>query len=96
MAPAYKWQALPELIQSDPYLRGWNDTIFGNATEYYSLPPVIYVMDGGNGILDVARNVKMRIKAFSYAYRMTNDSTWAERAWLELQVSLQSLAFLSN
>jgi len=27
----------------------------------------------------------MRIKAFSYAYRMTNDTRWAERAWLELQ-----------
>lgn len=96
MAPAYKWQALPELIQSDPYLRGWNDTIFGNATEYASLPPVIYDMDGGNGILDNARNVKMRIKAFSYAYRMTNDTTWAQRAWVELQVSSQSLGFSSN
>jgi hypothetical protein len=87
IAPSYKWQALPTLIQNDPYLQGWNETIFGNATDYYSLPPVIYFMDGDSGILDNARSVKMRIKAFAYAYRMTNDTKWVDRAWAELQVS---------
>ncbi|KAF8640814.1 hypothetical protein AX17_000463 [Amanita inopinata Kibby_2008] len=85
IAPSYKWQALPNLIQTDPYLRGWNDTIFGNATQYYSLPPVAYFLDGDSGILDNAREVKMRIKVFAYAYRMTNDTKWAERAWVEIQ-----------
>ena len=45
-----------------------------------------YVDDGGNGILDVARQIKERIKAFSYAYRMTNDTKWVDRAFKELQV----------
>lgn len=44
-------------------------------------------MDGDSGILDNAREVKMRIKAFAYAYRMTNDTKWVDRAWLEVQVS---------
>jgi hypothetical protein len=44
-------------------------------------------MDGDSGILDNARNVKMRIKAFAYVYRMTNDSKWVDRAWAEVQVS---------
>ncbi|KAF8222134.1 hypothetical protein L208DRAFT_1324262 [Tricholoma matsutake] len=85
IAPAYKWQALPELIKNDPYLQGWNDTIFGNATNYYSQPPVPYAMDGSSGILDVARQTKMRIKAFAYVYRMTNDTKWVDRAWAEIQ-----------
>ncbi|PFH54816.1 hypothetical protein AMATHDRAFT_72577 [Amanita thiersii Skay4041] len=85
IAPSYKWDALASLIQTDPYLRGWNDTIFGNASSYASLPPVAYFMDGDSGILDNAREIKMRIKAFSYAYRMTKDSKWAERAWVEIQ-----------
>lgn len=46
-------------------------------------------MDGGSGILDNAREVKMRIKAFCYAYRMSNDTKWLERTWTELQVSCQ-------
>ncbi|KAG6836541.1 hypothetical protein H0H93_006921 [Arthromyces matolae] len=86
-APQYKWQALPALIKADPYLKGWNDTIFGNATAYYSLQPVVYNYDGSSGILDNAREVKMRIKAFSYVYLMTNDTKWVDRAWEELQAS---------
>ncbi|KLO20764.1 hypothetical protein SCHPADRAFT_863609 [Schizopora paradoxa] len=85
IAPSYKWQALPNLIAHDPYLKGWNDSIFQNATEYFSLPPVVYHMDGSSGILDNSREIKMRIKAFSYCYRMTNDTKWSDRAWTELQ-----------
>lgn len=50
------------------------------------MPPVAYVVDGASGILDVSRQVKMRLKAFSYVYRMTNDTKWVDRAWSELQV----------
>ncbi|TCD67739.1 hypothetical protein EIP91_011981 [Steccherinum ochraceum] len=85
IAPTYKWQALPALIANDPYLQQWNATIFGNATQYYNSPPVKYFMDGPSGILDNARETKMRIKAFSYAYRMTNDTKWVDRTWAELQ-----------
>ncbi|KAG6878616.1 hypothetical protein C0993_001139 [Termitomyces sp. T159_Od127] len=81
IAPAYKWQALPKLIKGDPYLKGWNDTIFGNASQYFTLPPVQYNLDGGNGILDNAREIKMRIKAFAYVYHMTNDTKWVDRTW---------------
>lgn len=90
IAPAYKWAALPQLISNDPYLKYWNDTIFENATEYYNLPPVVYFMDGDSGILDNARQIKQRIKAFAYAYRMSNDTKWVDRAFLELQVSVPS------
>ncbi|THV07865.1 heparinase II/III family protein [Dendrothele bispora CBS 962.96] len=84
IAPAYKWAALPSMIPNDPYLKGWNDTIFGNATQYMSLPPVVYHMDGSSGILDNSREIKMRIKAFAYVYRMTNDTKWVERCWQEV------------
>ncbi|KAJ7681786.1 chondroitin AC/alginate lyase [Mycena rosella] len=85
IAPAYKWAALPTLIANDPYLQGWNATIFGNATQYKAAAPVVYFMDGDSGILDNAREIKMRIKAFAYVYRMTNDSSWVDRAWEEIQ-----------
>ncbi|EJD03712.1 uncharacterized protein FOMMEDRAFT_167044 [Fomitiporia mediterranea MF3/22] len=85
IAPAFKWEALPNLIAHDPYLSGWNQTIFGNATQWKSMDPVPYFMDGSSGILDVCRQVKERVKAFAYAYRMTNDTSWVDRTWLELQ-----------
>ncbi|TFY52480.1 hypothetical protein EVG20_g10532 [Dentipellis fragilis] len=76
---------LPSLIAADPYLKAWNTSIFNNATQYAALPPVVYHMDGASGILDNAREIKMRLKAFSYVYRMTNDTKWADRAWQEIQ-----------
>ena len=86
IAPAYKWNALPNLIANDPYFAGWNQSIFNNATQYYDLAPVKYYMDGDSGILDNSREIKMRVKAFAYVYRMTNNTKWADRAWDEIQV----------
>lgn len=61
----------------------------GNASDWFNQPPVPYVVDGAltlSGILDPCRQVKERIKIWGYAYRMTNDTKWAERAWTELEV----------
>lgn len=85
IAPEYRWQALPALIQQDAYLKNWNESIFQNATQYASLPVVKYNLDGSSGILDNAREIKMRIKAFAYAYRMSNQTSWVDKAWAELQ-----------
>lgn len=52
-------------------------------------------MDGASGVLDVAREIKMRVKAFSYVYRMTNDTKWADRAWLEIQVRTLAVGIVS-
>ena len=96
IAPAYKWEAIPTLIANDPYLQGWNATIFGNATAYYPLPPVVYHLDNSSGILDNAREIKMRIKAFAYAFRMSNDTKWVDRAWAEVQVRHTLLIFFKG
>ncbi|CAK5267623.1 unnamed protein product [Mycena citricolor] len=85
IAPKYKWDALPALIAKDPYLASWNHSIFLNASQYDALPAVPYFMDGSSGILDVCRMIKQRVKAFSYVYRMTNNSHWVDRTWEELQ-----------
>lgn len=89
-APRYKWQRLPWLIGQDEYLRRWNDTIFEKAEDYINMPPVTYSIDGGlagSGVLDVARQVQLRVKHWAYAYRMSNDTRWAERTWEELVVA---------
>ncbi|KZV99457.1 hypothetical protein EXIGLDRAFT_712139 [Exidia glandulosa HHB12029] len=85
LAPAHKWAALPDLIQKDVYLKNFHDRILANASDYIQLPPVQYYLDGDSGILDISRQVKQRIKAYAYAYRMTNDQKWLDGAWAELQ-----------
>ncbi|KAG8920148.1 hypothetical protein FRC02_001140 [Tulasnella sp. 418] len=87
VAPAYKWEALPNLIANDPYMKAWNDSIIALAQKFDPMDPVPYLIDGGlgkSGVLDVAREVKQRVKAFAYAYKATGQTMWADRAWREL------------
>ncbi|KAG8862900.1 hypothetical protein FRB96_000318 [Tulasnella sp. 330] len=88
IAPAYKWAQLETFMATDPYMQQWNATIMQNANTWEAMDPVAYVIDGGlteSGVLDPAREVKERIKAFAYAYRITNQTMWVDRAWKELQ-----------
>jgi len=65
------------LIASNPYFNQWNQTIIGNATSTLGDAPVPYTPDGGlggSGVLDVARKMKVRVKNWAYAYRVTNDT----------------------
>lgn len=87
MAPGYMWDCLPQRIQKDAYLTAMNDSVFSNASAWYSMPPTNYSIDGGyagSGVLDVSRQVQQRVRAWAYAYRMTKDSKWSDRAWKEL------------
>ena len=77
-------------MNTSAYFEYWHTVIMGNATVFNGLPPVVHVFDGGpsgSGILDPAREIKNRIKHFAYAYRMTNQTSWVDRAWRELNVS---------
>jgi hypothetical protein len=88
IAPQYKWDALNQgLIAKDPYFTFWNTTIVANATETLNDPLVDYVRDGGlsgSGVLDPAREIKMKVKNWAYAYRVTNDTKFANRVKAEL------------
>lgn len=87
-APKQKWDALPDFIKQDPYMKSWDKTIQDYANSLLDQGPVAYYMDGDSGILDISREVKQRVKALSYTYRMTTDTKFVDRVYLELQVRL--------
>lgn len=79
------------MIESDPYFKFWNETIVANASATIGEDPVPYTPDGGlsgSGVLDVAREMKVRVKNWAYAYRITGETRYADRVYRELQVSL--------
>lgn len=89
-APQYQWNCLAAKISKDAYLTAWNDTIFKNASAFYDMSPTNYSIDGGytgSGILDVSREVQLRVKTWAYAYRVSNDTKWVDRTWTELQTA---------
>ncbi|BGP47560.1 hypothetical protein JCM10450v2_003423 [Rhodotorula kratochvilovae] len=90
IATENRWACLPKLIATDSYMAYWNDTVFANATRFYDMTPTNYSIDGGltgSGVLDVAREVQLRIKHWAYAYRLSNDTKWVDRTWRELVVA---------
>jgi hypothetical protein len=89
-ASKYHWDRLSKLLAHDAYLTSWNETIFERALQFYELPPANYAVDGGftgNGVLDVARTVQLRVKHWAYAYRLSHDMKWVDRTWEELVVA---------
>ncbi|CCU98922.1 unnamed protein product [Malassezia sympodialis ATCC 42132] len=90
IAPQYQWDCLQSKIENDAYLTVWNYTIFQNATKWLDEDPVTYDVDGGltlSGILDVSRIVQQRLKAWAYAWRLTKDTKYRDRAYKELSVA---------
>lgn len=90
IAPQYLWDCLESKISNDAYLTVWNYTIFQNATEWLNEKPVTYDVDGGltlSGILDVSRIVQQRLKAWAYAWRLTKDTKYKDRAFQEMRVA---------
>ncbi|GAA6057364.1 hypothetical protein JCM3770_005727 [Rhodotorula araucariae] len=90
IATENRWECLPKLIAADSYMSYWNDTVYANATRFYDMSPTNYSIDGGytgSGVLDVAREVQLRIKHWAYAYRLSNDTKWVDRTWRELVVA---------
>lgn len=52
------------------------------------MAPKKCVVDGSSGVLDIAREIKERVKNLAYAYRLSNNSDYAERVWTELVVCI--------
>jgi len=77
------------LIVNDPYFQFWNETIVNNASAIILNDTVPYNIDGGldgSGVLDVAREIKVRVKQWAYAYKVTNETRYADRVYRELNV----------
>lgn len=96
IAPQYKWDALKNgLKDKDPYFSFWDTVLMGNASTILNKGSVKYEMDGGptgSGVLDIAREIKVRIKILGYAWKMTGDKKYADRAWKELSEGISNAA----
>jgi len=87
------------LIANDPYFKFWNETIVNNASAIILNDTVPYNIDGGlagSGVLDVAREIKVRVKQWAYAYKVTNETRYADRVYRELNVRSPIIGLMNN
>ncbi|KAG9791616.1 hypothetical protein KCU88_g963, partial [Aureobasidium melanogenum] len=83
-----QWNSLEAQISKNDYLQKWNKTIIEQANEFYEAALIPYPDDCDVSVgctLEVARYIQLRVKHWAYAYRLTNDTKYVDRAWLELQ-----------
>ena len=67
-----------------PQLNAWWGTLSNAASGLLPKPANVYAPDNRGTILNVSRSVLDRIYKLALAYRLTGDTNFAERAWLEL------------
>lgn len=72
---------------SDKYITSWCNNIISDANKYLNLPVKTFVEPiGMAGRLHVvAGDIKEMVQKLALAYHLTQDSTYAERAWAEIE-----------
>ncbi|TIB77966.1 hypothetical protein E3Q23_01019 [Wallemia mellicola] len=84
-----RWDCLHDYVNADSYMKSWNETIFQQADHFLNTPAPAWIPDGGltgSGVLDQAREVQQAVKAFAYAFRITNNEEYKNAVWDRLKV----------
>jgi len=84
-APRFAWLQSTLAAGSVPQLNTWWTSIDNAAVALETTPVNTYTLDSTGDILNVSRSVLTRMYQLSLAYRLTGNTNFAERAWLELQ-----------
>lgn len=67
----------------------WYFSLSNSAAKILTNAPLTYVKDNRGTILDIARTVMDRIYKLALVYRISGDTNYAERAWLEIDAAGQ-------
>lgn len=77
------WTYLAARLGSDPLLRAQHEGLLAQAREILPLPPVTRVLTGRR-LLSVSRTLLARVTTLGYAWRLTGDRAFVERAEAEM------------
>ena len=65
----------------------WYASIYASATNLFNTPPETYTLDSTGDILNVSRAVFTRLYQLGLAWKISGDTNFAERAWIELNAA---------
>ncbi len=80
-----KLNEIKKQYQVNDYMKKWGNDVIAAADMLMSLPGVVYAKSDGLRLLPVSQEAFKRISNFAMAFHLTNDSKYAERAWIELE-----------
>lgn len=77
-------ERISSLYDTDSNIRGWIDNAIKDANSVLTMDPAEYKITDGLRLLEVSREVRRRLLKLSFAYQITGDKKYAERAWEEM------------
>jgi hypothetical protein len=86
-AQRFEWLKRTLASNSIPQLTSWWNTLRTSANAILTSPVSVYTPDNRGTILGISRTVVDRASKLGFAWRVTGDTNYAERAWAELQAA---------
>jgi hypothetical protein len=80
-------------ISTDLFLKASFEKVKRAADKTLTEAPVKYELPDGVRLLSISRKALSRIMNLAFIYRMTGETKYADRAWLELETICDPLAF---
>jgi hypothetical protein len=74
-------------LPSDPWLQARYESQKKSADDLLTQPPSTYKLVGGDGLLDVSRQVLTRVATLALMYRLDGDQRYLTRCWAELDAA---------
>jgi len=86
LASAADFARIKTLLRSDPVLQRWHAELEADARSIMAQPPVRHELDGKR-LLEVSREVLIRVQTLGVLYQLDGDQAYADRAWQELDAA---------
>ena len=87
LATAQDFEDIKQRIQTDPTAGRWFQSARNVADGYLNQPATEYAIPDGIRLLSAVRNVLDRVERLSFVYRITGETKYADRAWLEIKAA---------
>lgn len=85
LANASDFARLRQLSTTNAQIQEWTENVLFTANQLLSAPPLDYSIPDGLRLLNTSRAVQERLLSLGYAYQITEDERYAQRAWVEME-----------
>ena len=85
LATASDWERIRNNIKTDSEFATWHKKVMGQADTKLNTPVEYYHYESQENLLQVARRFKEKMIYWGYAWKVTGDRKYVDRAWEEIK-----------
>ena len=88
MVTTEQFNTLKEVLKTDATLQNWVARLekgYGKDSSKFKATPTVFTLSDGRRLLNASRDVMNKIMSWATLYKLTDDTEYAERIWLEVE-----------